>query len=98
MDHYSGYVELNTNYHTVEIKRIRNFSDKNNSSIYKYFDYSFNIISYPTSLYRMSDIDEFKDKEWATRENNYSFSSHRSNNISILPFWSINIYYVGKRS
>lgn len=67
MDHYSGYVELNTNYHTVEIKRIRNFSDKNNSSIYKYFDYSFNIISYPTSLYRMSDIDEFKDKEWANR-------------------------------
>ena len=67
MDHYSGYVELNTNYHTVEIKRIRNFSNKNNSSIYKYFDYNFNIISYPTSLYRMSDIDEFKDKEWANR-------------------------------
>lgn len=64
MDHYSGYVKLNTNHHTIEIKRIYNRSD---SSISKYFDYSFNIISYPAYLYRMSDIKEFKDKEWAEK-------------------------------
>lgn len=67
MDHYSGYVKLNTNYHTIEIQRIHNFSDKSDSSICKYFDYSFSIISYPAYLYRMSDIDEFKDKEWADK-------------------------------
>ena len=67
MDRYGGYTKLRTNPHTIEIKRIYNLSDKSDSSIRKYFDYSFNIISYPTSLYRMSDIDEFKDKEWANR-------------------------------
>ena len=67
MDSYGGYTKLRTNPHTIEIKRIYNLSDKSDSSIRKYFDYSFNIISYPTSLYRMSDIDEFKDKEWANR-------------------------------
>ena len=67
MDHYSGYVKLNTNHHTIEIKRIYNRSDKSDSSINKYFDYSFNIISYPAYLYRMSDIKEFKDKEWAEK-------------------------------
>lgn len=67
MDRYSGYTKLRTNAHTIKIKRIHNFSDKSDSSIRKYFDYSFNIISYPDYLYRMSDIDEFKDKEWADR-------------------------------
>ena len=67
MDHYSGYVKLNTNHHIIEIKRIYNSSDKSDSSISKYFDYSFNIISYPAYLYRMSDIKEFKDKEWAEK-------------------------------
>lgn len=67
MNHYSGYVKLNTNHHTIEIKRIYNRSDKSDSSISKYFDYSFNIISYPAYLYRMSDIKEFKDKEWAEK-------------------------------
>lgn len=67
MDHYSGYVKLNTNHHTIEIKRIYNRSDKSDSSISKYFNYSFNIISYPAYLYRMSDIKEFKDKEWAEK-------------------------------
>lgn len=67
MDRYSGYTKLRTNVHTIKIKRIHNFSDKSDSSIRKYFDYSFNIISYPNYLYRMSDIDEFKDKEWADR-------------------------------
>lgn len=67
MDHYSGYVKLNTNHHTIEIKHIYNSSDKSDSSISKYFDYSFNIISYPAYIYRMSDIEEFKDKEWAEK-------------------------------
>lgn len=67
MDHYSGYVKLDTNHNTIEIKRIYNSSDKSDSSISKYFNYSFNIISYPAYLYRMSDIKEFKDKEWAER-------------------------------
>lgn len=67
MEHYSGYVKLDTNYNTVEITRIYNYSDKSDSIINKYFDYSFNIISYPAYLYRMSNIKEFKDKEWAER-------------------------------
>ena len=68
MDHYAGYERLNTNHHTVEITRIYNSSDKSDSSISKYFDYSFNIISYPAYyLYRMSDIKEFKDEKWAER-------------------------------
>lgn len=67
MDRYEGYTKLRTNPHTIEIKRIYNSSDKSDSSISKYFDYSFNIISYPAYLYRMSDIDEFKDKEWADK-------------------------------
>lgn len=67
MDRYGGYTKLRTNEHTIKIKRIHNSSDKSDSSIRKYFDYSFNIISYPAYLYRMSDIDEFKDKEWANR-------------------------------
>ena len=67
MDRYGGYTKLRTNPHTIEIKRIYNLSDKSDSSISKYFDYSFNIISYPAYLYRMSDIDEFKDKEWADK-------------------------------
>lgn len=44
MDHYSGYVKLDTNHNTVEIQRIRNHSEKSDSSICEYFDYSFNII------------------------------------------------------
>lgn len=67
MDRYGGYTKLRTNPHTIEIKRIYNSSDKSDSSISKYFDYSFNIISYPAYLYRMSDIKEFKDKEWADK-------------------------------
>ena len=47
MDRYGGYTKLRTNPHTIEIKRIYNFSDKSDSSISKYFNYSFNIISYP---------------------------------------------------
>lgn len=65
LTYYSGYEKLNTNRHIIEIQRIYNFSDKSDSSIRKYFDYSFNIISYPAYIYRMSDIEEFKDKEWA---------------------------------
>lgn len=65
LTYYSGYEKLNTNRHIIEIQRIYNFSDKSDSSIHKYFDYSFNIISYPAYIYRMSDIEEFKDKEWA---------------------------------
>lgn len=67
MDRYGGYTKLCTNPHTIKIQRIYNSSDKSDSSIRKYFDYSFNIISYPAYLYRMSDIDEFKDKEWANK-------------------------------
>ena len=67
MARYGGYTKLRTNPHTIEIKRIYNLSDKSDSSISKYFDYSFNIISYPAYLYRMSNIDEFKDKEWADK-------------------------------
>ena len=67
MDRYGGYTKLRTNPHTIEIKRIYNLSDKSDSSIREYFDYSFNIISYPAYLYRMSNIDEFKDKEWADK-------------------------------
>lgn len=67
MDRYGGYTKLRTNPHTIEIKRIYNLSDKSDYSIRKYFDYSFNIISYPAYLYRMSNIDEFKDKEWADK-------------------------------
>lgn len=67
MDHYGGYTKLRTNAHTIKIKRIHNLSDKSDSSIRKYFDYNFNIISYPDYLHRMSDIDEFKDKKWADR-------------------------------
>lgn len=65
LTYYSGYEKLNTNRHIIEIQRIYNSSDKSDSSIRKYFDYSFNIISYPAYIYRMSDIEEFKDKEWA---------------------------------
>ena len=63
MDRYGGYTKLRTNPHTIEIKRIYNLSDKSDSSISKYFDYSFNIISYPAYLYRMS----IKDKEWTDK-------------------------------
>lgn len=67
MDHYSGYVKLNTNKNIIEIQRIHNYSDKSSSSIHEYFDYSFNIISYPAYIYRMSNIEEFKDKKWAEK-------------------------------
>lgn len=67
MDHYSGYVKLDTNHNTVEIRRIRNHSEKSDSSICEYFDYSFNIISCPSYIYSMHDIKEFKDKDWAER-------------------------------
>lgn len=67
MDHYSGYVKLDTNKHIVEIQRIYNFSDKSDFSIRKYFDNNFNIISYPAYIYDMGDIEEFKNKEWAKK-------------------------------
>lgn len=67
MDHYSGYVKLDTNHNTVEIRRIRNHSEKSDSSICEYFDYSFNIISCPSYIYSMHDIKEFEDKDWAER-------------------------------
>ena len=46
--------------HTIKIKRIHNFSDKSEFV-------NTLIIVLPNYLYRMSDIDEFKDKEWADR-------------------------------
>lgn len=61
MDHYSGYVKLDTNKHIVEIQRIYNFSDKSDFSIRKYFDNNFNIISYPAYIY------DIKNKEWAKK-------------------------------
>lgn len=67
MDHYSGYVKLDTNHNTVEIQRISNHSEKSDSSIREYFDYSFNIISCPSYIYSMQDIKEFKDKDWAEK-------------------------------
>lgn len=67
MDHYSGYVKLDTNKHIIEIQRIYNFSDKSDFSIRKYFDNNFNIISYPAYIYDMGDIEEFKNKEWAKK-------------------------------
>lgn len=67
MDHYSGYVKLDTNKDIVKIQRIHNYSNKSTSSISKYFEYSFNIISYPAYLYRMNDIGEFKNEEWAEK-------------------------------
>ena len=67
LDHYFGYVKLDTNKHIVRIKRIYNFSNKIDSSIRKYFDDNFNIISHPAYIYNMSDIEEFKNKEWAKK-------------------------------
>lgn len=67
MDHYSGYVKLDTNKYIIEIQRIYNFSDKSDFSIRKYFDNNFNIISYPAYIYDMGDIEEFKNKEWAKK-------------------------------
>ena len=67
LDHYSGYVKLDTNKHIVRIKRIYNFSDKSDFSISKYFDDNFNIISHPAYIYNMDDIEEFKNKEWAKK-------------------------------
>ena len=67
MDHYSGYIKLDINHNIVEIQRIRNHSEKSDYSIRKYFDYSFNIISYPSYIYRMNDIEEFKNEVWAKR-------------------------------
>lgn len=67
LEHYSGYTKLETNKNIIRIKSIKNFSNKSNFSIRKYFDYSFNIISYPAYVYNMSDIDEFKDKKWAKK-------------------------------
>lgn len=67
LDHYSGYVKLDTNKHIVRIKRVYNFSNKIDFSISKYFDDNFNIISHPAYIYNMSDIEEFKNKEWAKK-------------------------------
>ena len=67
LDHYSGYVKLDTNKHIVRIKRIYNSSNKIDSSIRKYFDDNFNIIYHPAYIYNMSDIEEFKNKEWAKK-------------------------------
>lgn len=67
MDHYSGYVKLDTNKHIIRIKRIHNFSNKSDFSISKYFDDNFNIISHPAYIYNMDDIEEFKNKEWAKK-------------------------------
>lgn len=67
LDNYSGYVKLDTNKHIVRIKRIYNFSNKIDFSIRKYFDDNFNIISHPAYIYNMSDIEEFKNKEWAKK-------------------------------
>lgn len=67
LTYYSGYVKLETNKDMVEIQRIYNYSNKSDSSILKYFDYSFNIISYPGHIFRMSHIKEFENKEWAER-------------------------------
>lgn len=67
LDNYSGYVKLDTNKHIVRIKRIYNFSNKIDFSIRKYFDDNFNIISYPAYIYNMSNIEEFKNKEWAKK-------------------------------
>ena len=60
LDHYSGYVKLNTNKHIVRIERIYNFSNKSDFSISKYFDDNFNIISYPAYIYNMDDIEELQ--------------------------------------
>lgn len=67
MDEYYGYVKLYTNQHIVKIQRIYNHSDKSDSSIYKYFDDNFNIISYPAYIYDMGDIEEFENEEWAKK-------------------------------
>lgn len=37
------------------------------SSINRYFDYNFNIISYSGYLRCMNDIDEFRDKKWSAK-------------------------------
>lgn len=67
MGHYSGYVKLNTNKNIIKIQSIHNYSDESSSNIRKYFDYSFNIISYSDYIHRMNDIAEFKDKKWAEK-------------------------------
>lgn len=85
LTYYSGYVKLETNKNIVEIKRIRNFSNKSDSSILKYFDYSFNIISYPAYIYHMSDIEEFKDAEWAKKVSLDIRYVHRDNMFIACP-------------
>ncbi len=63
----SGYVKLNINENTVRVHRIYNYSNKSNSSIRKYFDYNFNIIPYSINTSNMSNIEEFKNEEWAKK-------------------------------
>ena len=69
MDHHHGYTQLCTNQNMVEIKRIYNHSNMSDSSINRYFDYNFNIISYSGYLSCMNDIDEFRDKKWSAKVN-----------------------------
>lgn len=67
MDYYSGYVKLYTNQHIVKIQHIYNRSGRSDSSIHKYFDDNFNIISYPAYIYNMDDIEEFENEGWAKK-------------------------------
>ena len=69
MDYHHGYTQLCTNQNMVEIKRIYNHSNRSDSSINRYFDYNFNIISYSGYLSCMNDINEFRDKKWSAKVN-----------------------------
>lgn len=67
LDSCSGYTKLDINENTVKVQNIYNYSDESNSSIRKYFDYNFNIIPYGIYTSNMSNIEEFKNEEWAKK-------------------------------
>lgn len=67
LDSCSGYIKLDINENTVKVQNIYNYSDESNSSIRKYFDYNFNIIPYGIYTSNMSNIEEFKNEEWAKK-------------------------------
>ena len=67
LDSCSGHTKLNINENTVKVQKIYNYSNESNSSIRKYFDYNFNIIPYGIYTSNMSNIEEFKNEEWAKK-------------------------------
>lgn len=62
MDHYSGYVKLDTNKNMVKIRKIYNTSDKSDSDIRECLNYNFNIVP---AVYSMNYIEGFENEKWA---------------------------------